>query len=310
MVIRNFLFHRVSDEPDAMWSPMKQPLFSRIISHITRKYNVVPLEYYLDDRQAFRDKKNIATVLFDDGYKDNIEFAAPILTKYKCPASFYIVTGCIDKNIPTWTYIVDNTFSKTGRKVVEFDYDFVPERFKKIYIKPDNITASVIKEFKPWLKRLSNVQRLSILESLAAQCNDAAPAENKMMSWNEVRQLHSSGFIIGSHSHQHPMLASLQSEKEIRDELKTSAQRIKQELGFLPVTISYPIGSYDDRVINLAKQEGYKYGLAVKQHFFRTNKDNFFEIPRVELYQEPWWKVEMRMSGLYSTIKKLWPSQN
>ena len=48
--------------------------------------------------------------MFDDGYKDNIEYAAPILRQFKCPASFYVVTDCIDRNVPTWTY----RFAATG----------------------------------------------------------------------------------------------------------------------------------------------------------------------------------------------------
>ena len=52
-------------------------------------------------------------ILFDDGYKDNLDFAAPILSRYQCPASFYVVTQCIDQNIPTWTYQVDYLFQYT-----------------------------------------------------------------------------------------------------------------------------------------------------------------------------------------------------
>jgi peptidoglycan/xylan/chitin deacetylase (PgdA/CDA1 family) len=127
-----------------------------------------------------------------------------------------------------------------------------------------------------------------------------------MMSWNDIRQLESNGFIIGSHSHTHPMLASLQNESEISDELKISAQRIQQELGRIPQTISYPIGSYDERVVSLSAMAGYQYGLAVKQQFFKPGKDDVFKIPRVELYQERWWKVKMRMNGIYSRVKNIW----
>src|SRR5205814_4383346 len=84
MVIRNFLFHRVSDEADAMWPPMKPSLFSEIIGSLTRNFSVVTLEDYLGNPTTFQSKRKIATVLFDDGYKDNIEVAAPILNKYKC----------------------------------------------------------------------------------------------------------------------------------------------------------------------------------------------------------------------------------
>jgi peptidoglycan/xylan/chitin deacetylase (PgdA/CDA1 family) len=301
------LFHRVSDEADAMWPPMKPSLFSKIISYLTKNFSIVPLEHWLDDPAAFQTKRKIATVLFDDGYKDNIEIAAPILDKYKCPASFYVVTDCIDKNIPTWTYIIDNVFWKTKKQHIELSYDFVPEKFRSLQLQINDQPNRVIKEVKPWLKQLPNIQRLLIIRSILSQCDDEPVPENKMMSWEDIRRLDSNGFIIGSHSHTHPMLASLPNESEISEELKVSAQRIQQELGKFPWSISYPIGSFDERVVSLSEKAGYRYGLAVQQQFFNSVKDDIFKIPRVELYQEPWWKVQMRMNGVYSRVKKLWP---
>lgn len=305
MMIRNFLFHRVSDEKDPMWPPMTVALFSKIIGILTKKHTVVPFESYMNDPGAFTSEKTIATVMFDDGYKDNIEFAAPVLAQYKCPASFYVVTDCIDNNIPTWTYLVDNALLKTKKQKIELAYDFVPENLKKIGLKGNDQSTGKEKEIKPWLKKLSNQQRLLIMKALLEQCE--VPIPRTMMNWNEVRQLSNDGFIIGSHSHTHPMLASLQNEKEIADELSLPAKKIQQETGKLPETISYPIGSYDERVIALSKKQGYKYGLAVKQQFYNTNRDDIFQIPRAELHEEPWWKVKMRMNGMYSLVKKIWP---
>ncbi len=301
MVIRNFLFHRVSEEKDAMWPPMKPSLFSAIIRHITRHYSVVSLENCLADPGAFKSRKKIATVLFDDGYKDNIECAAPILKKYNCPASFYVVTDCINRNIPTWTYIIDHIFQNTEKEKLELDLDFVPEKLKTISL--NDMTA---RDVKPWLKKLSNPQRLLVLGSIQGQCNDVQIARDKMMNWDEVRQLISGGFTIGSHSHTHPMLASLENESEITEELSISGQVLEKETGKFPLTISYPIGSYDERVIRLSKETGYTYGLAVRQQFYRYNEQDLWSIPRVELYQEPWWKVKLRVNGFYSRVKRIW----
>ena len=301
-IVRNFLFHRVSNEADAMWPPMKPELFEHIIATLTKNYTVVPLEHYLDDAGAFASRKKIATVLFDDGYKDNLEMAAPILSKYKCPASFYVVTDCIDRNIPTWTYILDDRFSKTRKEKIELDFDFVPQKFKVVVL---NDTGTNKKEIKPWLKKLSNRQRQLVLENILQQCDDVSLPQNRMMNWGEVKQLANEGFIIGSHSHTHPMLASLHNENEIKEELTVSGEKIKTELGFFPATISYPIGSFDERVTKLAKETGYKYGLAVEQQFYQSSKNDLYKIPRVELYQEPWWKVQMRMKGFYSAIKNI-----
>src|SRR5260221_13716476 len=118
---------------------------------------------------------------------------------------------------------------------------------------------------KPWMKTLPNDQRLWVMEQFGK--NDKTAPKNLMMNWDDVRQLRDAGFAIGSHSHTHPMLANLVTEKDIEKELVTSAQRLESHLGFRPKTISYPIGSWDEREIKAAKNAGYRYGLAVEQKF-------------------------------------------
>ena len=302
-MIRNFLFHRVSEEQDQLWPPMRPELFDRIIKHLVKKYEVVSLEHYLADPKVFSSGKRVATVLFDDGYKDNVEIAAPILQRYTCPASFYVVTDSINRNLPTWTYIIDNVFQQTRKARLELDADFVPEKFKKTAFTLNGVNNPAIREIKPWMKGLPNLQRLQIMDLVLKQCDDVAVSRSKMMNWDDIRQLHNAGFIIGSHSHTHPMLASLSSEGEIKEELENSAGIIQKETGKFPLSISYPIGSFDDRVISLSKAAGYKYGLAVKQQFYDPAKDDLFSIPRVELYQETWWKQRLRITGVYSMIK-------
>ncbi len=309
MVIKNFLFHRVSPEDDPLWPPMKPELFTKIIRHLTLRYDVVPLEAYLESPKLFPAKKTKATVLFDDGYKDNIEYAAPLLKMFNCPASFYIVTDCIDRNIPTWTFILDHILSMTQKKELSLEDKYVPLQLRSVPLQAKGSGNGELKEIKPWLKTLSNKNRLAILQTIQEQCNDVAIPRDKMMSWNDVKSLHADGFIIGSHSHTHPLLASLQNEDEITAELSISAERIRSELGISPRTISYPIGSFDRRVIDAARKTGYSFGLAVKQRFFNTVSDDRMEIPRVELYQESWWKTGMRLSGVYSSVKS-WKGRN
>jgi peptidoglycan/xylan/chitin deacetylase (PgdA/CDA1 family) len=163
-----------------------------------------------------------------------------------------------------------------------------------------------IKEVKPWMKSLPNTQRIQILAEILAQCNDVDLPQNKMMNWNEVRQLSTGGFIIGSHSHTHPMLASLADAGEIKTELTVSFEKINTATGKEPLSISYPIGSFDERVKSISLQSGYKFGLAVEQKFYKTHPQDLYAIPRVELYQEAWWKTRMRMSGIYSSIRQVW----
>lgn len=303
MLIRNYLFHRVSDETDNEWPPMKPILFDRIIRFFKKEYNVINLEEFLENSAAFlKSSKPLATVLFDDGYKDNIDFAAPILQKHNCPASFYVVTNSITRNNPTWTFLLDHILQKTRTRDINLDLSIVPGEFKSINLSDKTKMSKV----KPWMKTLSNTFRVQVLEEIKDQCPDVDIPYDKMMDWDDVRQLYKAGFSIGSHSHTHPILASLEDETEIEKELSISYEILTRELGKTPFTISYPNGGYDERVLRLSEKIGYKYGLAVETKFFRYGQDNLMAIPRVELYQEPWWKARLRMTSFYQSSKELW----
>ncbi|MEO5563214.1 MAG: polysaccharide deacetylase family protein [Chitinophagaceae bacterium] len=304
MIVKNFLFHRVSDETDLLWPPMPAALFQSLIAFISSRYQVVSLENDISTGYFKKNGKAPATILFDDGYKDNIEFAVPILKQYKCPASFYVVTDCINENIPTWTYAVDYLLQHTRIQELILDMDFVPSSLRVIECKNElqRIKAGGI--IKPWMKGLSNEKRQLVFNHLRNIFTDVDLPRDKMMSWKDLQQMESAGFYIGSHSLTHPLLASIKEEDELLLELRESAKQIQINVGKFPVTISYPVGSYNDSVISCAKQAGYKMGLAVEQRFYDTEKDDIFAIPRVELYNEPMWKCKLRISGIYNWLKR------
>ena len=66
--------------------------------HLTRRYRVVSLETLFLNLRDQDPMESVCTIGFDDGYRDNIDHALPLLKKYGCPASFYVVTDCIDNN--------------------------------------------------------------------------------------------------------------------------------------------------------------------------------------------------------------------
>jgi len=86
--------------------------------------------------------------------------------------------------------------------------------------------------------------------------------------------------------------------------LSKSAEIIKQQAGIFPSTISYPVGSYNDCVKAYSKKAGYKLGLAVNQDIYNSDKNDLFEIPRLELYNESFIKTIFRTNGTLVKIKK------
>lgn len=303
-MVSNFLFHRVNPQRDPLWDPMDVSLFERTINFINKNFIVCQLEDLFNERNMATGKKKWATIVFDDGYKDNIEYAAPILEKYKIKASFYVVTDCIKHNTPTWTYILDFLFRNTATKKLDILFDFVPAALRVKELKDEQLRVNYVKKLKPAMKQLSHENRLQLMDHFSKTFNDVA-LPKLMMDWNDLRQLQSSGHYIGSHTISHCMLGTMNVETEIKKELSGSGNEIKTQLGYFPKTISYPVGSYNETTIRLSKDAGYEIGLAVKQRKYDPARDNLFEIPRIELYNEPWLKTQMRINGVYGKLSKL-----
>jgi peptidoglycan/xylan/chitin deacetylase (PgdA/CDA1 family) len=301
-MIRNFLFHRVNPQRDKLWDPMDVGLFDKCIKYISRKYEIGLFEDLAFTKDLIHTKNRYATIMFDDGYKDNVEYALPILDKYNVKASFYIVTDCIDKNIPTWTHILEHSFQFTNKSDLVLDFDFLPKelRIKKLENAEDRINYA--SRLKPFLKKISHRKRQIVLDIIVNSFDDVE-IPRLMMNWEDIKQLRHEGHYIGSHTVTHSMLGTMDDDTEIRKELEHSGNVIKNQLGYFPLTISYPVGSYNETTIRISKEVGYKLGLAVKQYVFNPRKEDLFEVARIELYNEPWWKTRLRITNTLEKVK-------
>lgn len=117
-------FHRVTDEieDDNKTLTVKMKTFDKIMRLFKESYNVISLSQLvkeIEEKKGFKDKTAIIT--FDDGYKDNYIYAAPILIKYNLPACFFVTTGFIntERSFP-W----DNKF---GFRIPNMSWDDVNE---------------------------------------------------------------------------------------------------------------------------------------------------------------------------------------
>lgn len=303
-MIRNFLFHRVNPQRDKLWDPMSLELFDKCISFISKKYDVVQFEDLAFSDKYKNHNRKIATIMFDDGYKDNIDYAAPILKKYNVKASFYIVTECIDKNIPTWTHILEYLFQFTSIENIDINYDFLPKELRIHKLNSHEERLQYISKLKPFLKTLTHDKRQLVLDKVIETYNDVE-FPKIMMNWDDLIKLQEDGHYIGSHTNTHCMLGTMINENDITSELVLSGKCIEEKLGYFPLTISYPVGSFNKKTKELAKNAGYKIGLAVKQNIHNLKKEDLFEVSRIELYNEPWWKTRLRITNTLENIKSL-----
>ncbi|MBN1163387.1 MAG: polysaccharide deacetylase family protein [Candidatus Krumholzibacteriota bacterium] len=72
-----------------------------------------------------------------------------------------------------------------------------------------------------------------------------------------IRKLHQAGMTIGSHGVSHAFLPDL-TPQEIKEELRESRNRLADITGSAIETFSAPGGCIDDRVMDLAREAGYR----------------------------------------------------
>lgn len=90
------MYHRVNDyDRDPLTT--RTAVFDEMMRELKRHYEIVSLQSLIEIIKEGRALKGrVVVVTFDDGYKDNIDCAAPILKKHNIPATFFVTTGYIN----------------------------------------------------------------------------------------------------------------------------------------------------------------------------------------------------------------------
>lgn len=298
------LFHRVNPVRDVLWDPMDPELFEKIMSFVSRNYEVVSLgDLCLQNKLT---SKPPLAITFDDGFRDYVDYALPVLEKYNFHSTMYVVTDCVRDNIPTWTYVMDYVFFHTSKlELPYFDYGTDCKQFAVYKWQTKQEQIDYCRKFKQSLKNVENERRKAIIKSFRNGFDDVEIPGDLMMSWDELRSVKKELVSIGSHTISHPPLATIKNEEELEAEIKVSGQIIERELGYFPNSISYPVGSYCDKVKIVSKNAGYEIGLAVDQKLYNPGKQDLFSVPRIELYNDSFFRSKMKIYGIESALKSI-----
>ena len=95
-------YHRVNDDGDPFFSALPTAVFERQMRHVARHYRVLPLEDLVERLQRGGLPRNALAITFDDGYRDNLTHAAPILARLGLPATIFLATGFIGTAEVPW----------------------------------------------------------------------------------------------------------------------------------------------------------------------------------------------------------------
>jgi peptidoglycan/xylan/chitin deacetylase (PgdA/CDA1 family) len=278
--------------------------FSRQMERLIQVYHPIAASE-LGDWKAGRGRvtRNAALVTFDDGYRNNLIYAAPILERCAIPALITICARYIGSDHILWTDEIHWNVMHWPEKLIPMplsEQQRVPNDFAKRLTLANRLRESC--------KRLPHEQIAEYLNKLRShdipRPNDEIHA---FLSWDEVRALKRRGFEIGSHTVEHPILTQLPRERLV-SEIRDSKRIIEEQIGGECAFFAYPNGGPSDislEVVQEVRRAGYRFAFTVMGRLSAREEDPLL-LDRVYIPAGiSAGGFERRTSGLHNALKQL-----
>lgn len=231
------------------------------------------------------DSPPFAVLTFDDGYRDNAQYALPVLKAHKAPFAIYATTGFADGTAPLWWLDLEEVIARSSNSVVAplpggpvtlptaTDEDKA-RAFHTIYwaLRPGPEGT-----LRATIARMASEAGIDTLQRTRTLC----------MRWNELRSIAADPLCtIAAHTLTHPMLAK-HAEHVAREEMAESKAIIEDNLGREVRHLSYPVGdpgSAGVREFALARACGFETAVTTRPGvLFADHLAHLTALPRISV---------------------------
>jgi peptidoglycan/xylan/chitin deacetylase (PgdA/CDA1 family) len=286
-----FMLHHVRPGRDAAFQPNRHlevtPEFLRaMLAHLrARDVDIVTMDE-VHRRLVERDfSRRFAAFTLDDGYRDNRDYALPLMREFDAPFAAYIASDFAEGSGRLWWIALEMVLARANS--IDAEIGGAAIRF-------DTVTPAAkqaaFDRLHDWLRGLPGEH--DIAREIAALCarhgvDQTAICRERCMSWDELKPFAADPLIsIGAHTITHCNLAR-QSEAIALDEMTTSRVRIERALQCPVVHLAYPYGdriAAGPREFALARTAGFKTAVTTRPGMiFSENASHLTALPRVSL---------------------------
>jgi len=277
--------------------------FIKQIDYLQKNKKIVSTE---DVIKCVNKKKDLPEgsvwLTFDDGYKDHIEFVAPILEKKGIDACFFPVSeACNSKrllDVNKIHYILalaksDNALIKILKEKMLLA-GYTKKDFLNLWNSIDKSSRYDSKNvmfFKKILqKELPLVIRSKILDEIfeiIVGKKQTEISKKLYMSKSDLRSLYKKGFTIGTHTSSHRWLNNL-SYAEQKKEITKSITSLKKITGNTnDYIMCYPYGGYNKKTLDLLKEYNFALAVTTRPGISNLAKDHKYKLPRLDTNDFP-----------------------
>lgn len=277
--------------------------FRSDLVHLREHYQVLPLgEIVFAIASGIPLPANAAAITFDDGTRDQVEMALPLLVAFGLPATFFVMSGPFLGWIPPtfkMQLITGGGVPLEEVAAVHFPAtldvlapDFAEQYRQGVEVPPDRYIseAEPIRRMKYLVNYLMPVRTKDAVVGALFRGLFGADAEKDLcrkMFFSPADVARIVGFLgmdIGCHSCSHYNLATISDPVDVRREVVGAKQEIADATGVTPELFAYPAGGrqgYTPANVELVRQH-YRAAFSTgTQRDLAMSAGPLFELPRM-----------------------------
>lgn len=279
-----YMLHRVCPHnPKALYPnenlKVSPEFLEKFIIKKQKKYDFISLDCLAEIiHSGIKPKRPFICFTLDDGYKDNLDYAAPLFEKYKIPYTIYLTTCFPDKIAFLWWFIlediiVNNPSIKLSNGTV-FSAKNKDEKEEAFLAVRSVLLENSKTDFKTnFYSLLSDYTQESSFD-----------LNGYTLSWEDIKTLAASPLCtIGAHTKNHAALSKIDKTSAIQ-EIMQGKTELENKIGKPVLHFAYPYGSaaeVSDREYDLAKNCGFKTAvLSYGGNFKVLDPQKIYSLPR------------------------------
>jgi peptidoglycan/xylan/chitin deacetylase (PgdA/CDA1 family) len=296
------MYHRVAVVQHDPWGLAVDPeRFEEQIAYLKHHRTPMSMDELVNRLRSKTLPVNAVAATFDDGYRDNLVNAKPVLARHGVPATLFLATGFINQTTPFWwdelaTLILASTQAIRDQQVlageaVPLDWgDAERSDITGGWRASDEPRTARQKAYLAIWRRLQRAtveERDVAMNTLRRHLGTAHDPLGKPMNSDEIRALLSDGLIeVGAHTVTHPALTLL-SRLESRREIESSGHRCRELAAKCVNGFAYPYGDMSSEVRSDVARLGFSWACSTEGGFVDGKQPDIYALPRVAAPNAP-----------------------
>lgn len=276
-------YHRVLELPDPLLpSEPDAERFAAQMEVLATHCSVLPLPEAARRLREGTLPPAAVCITFDDGYRNNLDVATPILRRYGLPATVFVMQNAIEAGI-MWNDLVIEAVRHAGTTM-----DLSVAGLGKMEVPSSAVRAPFVLTVLEAFKYQSMQERWDNACELHQRISSVSPPR-LMLNESELRSLVEAGVDVGGHTVNHPILAKL-PEADARREIVDGAEWLARVIGGRPSSFAYPNGrpgrDFDAVHMRIARDAGFELAVSTEWRCATRGSDPF-ALPRVSFCDAP-----------------------